>query len=163
MLQRLVAGDAAEHPPDSGGFAAVVELTGSGDEGFAGGGGVRVGGLLGVEAYLGDVERLHEVGELEDGGGATLLLLGPEEAGELGEAFVEPRLAGSNPGVGEGVGEGGCGAGGHELVDGGDEEGAIFEGVAGVVEDGEGGEGGGAEPLLEEWGDALGGGGEVGE
>ncbi len=109
---------------------------------------------------FGDVEGLHEVGELEDGGGAALLLLDPEEAGELGEAFVEPGLAGVNPGVGEGVGEGGAGGGGGQLVDGGDEEGVVLEGVAGVVEDGEGGERGGAEPLLEERGDALGGGGE---
>ena len=147
LLEGLVAGDAAEHPPDGGGFAAVVELVGGGDEGLAGGGGVGVGGLLGVEADFGDVEGLHEVGELEDGGGAALLLLDPEERGELGEAFVEPGLAGVDPGVGEGVGEGGAGGGGGELVDGGDEEGVILEGVAGVVEDGEGGEGVGAEPL----------------
>ncbi len=31
LLEGFVAGDAAEHPPDGGGFAAVVELVGSGD------------------------------------------------------------------------------------------------------------------------------------
>ncbi len=72
---------------------------------MAGGGGGSVGGLLGVEAGLGEIERLDEVVELQNGGGAALLLLGPEQADELCEAFVEPGLAGLNPGVGEG-GEG---------------------------------------------------------
>ena len=92
-----------------------------------------------------------------------MILLDPEEGGELGEAFVEPGLAGVDPGVGEGVGEGGGGALRGEFVDGGDEEGVVFEGVAGVVEDGEGGEGFGAEPGLEEGGYALGGVGEGGD
>ena len=49
------------------------------------------------------------------------------------------------------------------LLSGGDEEGVVFEGVAGVVEEGEGAEGFGAKPGLEERGDALGGGGERGD
>ncbi len=47
----------------------------------------------------------------EDSGGAALILLDPEEGGELGQAFIEPGLAGVDPGVGEGVGEGGGGVG----------------------------------------------------
>ena len=43
LLEGFVAGDAAEHPPDGSGFAAVVELVGGGDERFAGGGGGGVG------------------------------------------------------------------------------------------------------------------------
>jgi len=163
LLQGFVADDAAEHPPDGGGFAAVVELVGGGDERLAGGSVGGVGLLLGVEAYLGDVEGLHEVIELEDGGRAALLLLDPEEGGELGETFVEPGLAGLDPGVGERVGHRGGGATRGELVDGGDEQGGVFEGVAGVVEDGERGEGLGAEPGLEEWGYALGRVGEGGD
>jgi len=85
-----------------------------------------------------------------------LILLNPEEGSELGEAFVEPGLAGLDPGVGQGVGEGGAGISGGEFVDGGDEQGFVFEGIAGVVEEGEGGEGFGAEPGLEERGYALG-------
>ena len=149
MLEGFVAGDAAEHTPDGGGFAAVVELAGGGDEGLAGGGVGGVRFLLGVEAYFGDVEGLDEVVEGENGGGAAFGLFDPEEAGELGEAFVEPRLAGLDPGVGEGVGERGAGGGGRKLVDGCDEEGVVFKGVAGVVEDSEGREGGGAEPGLD--------------
>ena len=65
-------------------------------------------------------------------------MFGPEEAGELGEAFVDPGVGGVNPGVGEGVdeggGEGGRVGGGLERVD---EEGVVFEGLAGVVEQGE--------------------------
>jgi hypothetical protein len=110
LLEGFVAGDAAEHPPDGGGFAAVVDLVGGGYEGLAGGGGGGVGFLLGVEAYLRNVERLHEVVELEDRGGAALILLYPKEAGELGETFVKPGLADVDPGVGERVGEGGGGA-----------------------------------------------------
>jgi len=156
LLEGFVADDAAEHPPDGGGFAAVVEFVGSGDERLADGGGGGVGFLLSFEAYLGDVERLHEVVELQDGGGAALILLNPEEGGELGEAFVEPGLAGLDPGLGEGVGEGGGGGPGGKFVDGGDEESFVLEGVAGVVEEGERAEGLGAEPGLEEGGDALG-------
>ena len=133
LLEGLVAGDRAEHPPDGGGFAAVVEFVGGGDEGLAGGGGAGVGFPLGFEAYFGDVEGLHKVVELENRGGAALVLLDPEKVGKLGEAFVEPGLAGVDPGVGEGVGEGWrcCG----ELVEGGYEEGVVLEGVARVVED----------------------------
>ena len=137
LLKGFVAGDVAEHPPDSGGFAAVVKLVGGGDEGLANGGGGGVRCLLGVKADLGDVERLHQVIELEDGGGAALILLDPDEAHELGEAFVEPGLAGVDPGVGEGVGEGWAGGGGGQLVDGGYEQGVVLEGGSGVVEDGE--------------------------
>ena len=43
LLEGFVAGDVAEHPPDGGGFAAVVELVGGGDEGLAGGSGGGVG------------------------------------------------------------------------------------------------------------------------
>ena len=103
---------------------------------------------------------------MEDGGGAALVLLDPEEGGELGEAFVEPGLNdvgldAGEPGVGEGVRDGGSGGG--ELVKRGYEEGIVFEGVAGIVEDGERLKRLGAEPGLEERGDALGVGGEGGE
>jgi hypothetical protein len=65
-------------------------------------------------------------------------------------------LAGVDPGVGEGVGERGAGVGGGYLREGSDEQGIVFERIAGVVEDGEGGEGLGAEPCLEERCDAFG-------
>ena len=81
----------------------------------------------------------------------------------MGEAFVKPGLAGLDPGVGEGVSERGAGRGGCERGDGSDEQWAVFKGLAGVVEDGEGGERVFAQPKLEERRDALGGGGEAGE
>jgi len=130
---------------------------------LADGSGGGVSGLLGVEFRLGDIERLDEVVELQDGGVAALRLLGPEEADELCEALVKPGLAGLNPGVGEGVSERGGVGGGGERGDGSDEERAILEGFAGVVEDGESGEGMLAEPELEQGRDLLGGGGEGGE
>ncbi len=163
LLEGVIAGDGAEHPPDGGGFAAVVELIGGGDEGLAGGGRGGVGGLLGVEAGFGDVEGLDEVIELQEGGVASLDLLDPEEADELGEAFVEPGLAGLHPGVGERVGERGAGAGGCDGGDGSDEERTVFEGLTGVIEDGERCEGVLAKPLLEQGSDGLGGGGEARE
>jgi len=55
LLEGFVAGDTAEHPPDGGGFAAIVELVGGGDERFACRSGGGVGFLLGVEANFRDV------------------------------------------------------------------------------------------------------------
>jgi len=112
LLEGLIAGDIAEHPPDGRSFAAIVELVGGGDEGLADGSRGGVGCLRRIEANFSDVERLHEVVESEDGGRAPLILLDPEKAHELGEAFVEPGLARVNPGVREGVGQSRTGAGG---------------------------------------------------
>ena len=72
----------------------------------------------------------------------------------MGEAFVDPEAAGVDPDVGEGVGERGCersgvggGCGPGQI---GDQQGVVFEGLAGAVEDGESGEGVRAEPIGEE-------------
>ncbi len=90
-------------------------------------------------------------------------VLGPEEPGELGQAFVDPGMAGVDPGVGERVCEVGSERFSVDRADRSDEKGAILVGLGGMIEDGQRGKGLGAEPVCEERLDLGRGGGEGGE
>ena len=158
LLEGVVADDGAEHPPDGGGLGAVEDVSGGGDQAGACGadGGVWV-------FRFGEGERAGGVLQFGQRGGAASGALGPEEREELGESLVDPGMGGVNPDVSEGVGERGGEGCGPVGAHGTDEECVVLEGLAGVVEDGEGGERLRAEPVGEEGLDQGGGGGVGGK
>ena len=103
LLERVVADDGAEHPPDGRGLGAVEDLAG----GVGEAGARDAVGLCCVAGRLGFDEREGAGGILQigEGGGAARGSLGPEQTEELGQALVDPGVSGLDPGVGEGVGE----------------------------------------------------------